>query len=331
MICINELTPLKEKQSGFSAAFSSKRRGFYDRRMKVTHNRCSGTAQIIGVDKISLNELEVVLEEEKTLHFEVREDCVLLVFVFEGAFMASSTFFKQLCWTPGAHNAAVMPCGKGKVECKPGKYKVFYSTIPLPFFKSNFSEIPHSFQKFHDEMEQGNFSLLRKENGIINHRIYRIVEDIFHKECEEGVKKIFIKAKLFELLSIQLEQLCTVCSPVPPVKKEDAEKMYRVRDFILAHLNEYHSLKNLAKRAGTNEYTLKKEFKELFGTTVFEFWHEVKMEKAQKLIQENEKSIKQISEIIGYKNPQHFSTAFKKEFGMPPSVLRKNMTKNNIN
>jgi AraC-like DNA-binding protein len=31
----------------------------------------------------------------------------------------------------------------------------------------------------------------------------------------------------------------------------------------------------------------------------------------------------EISDKIGYKNPQHFSTAFKKKFGISPSALLK--------
>ncbi|NML68572.1 helix-turn-helix transcriptional regulator [Chryseobacterium sp. RP-3-3] len=32
--------------------------------------------------------------------------------------------------------------------------------------------------------------------------------------------------------------------------------------------------------------------------------------------------ISEVSDVVGYKNPRHFSTAFKKKFGIVPSPLK---------
>ncbi|MEE9362234.1 MAG: helix-turn-helix domain-containing protein [Cellulophaga sp.] len=46
------------------------------------------------------------------------------------------------------------------------------------------------------------------------------------------------------------------------------------------------------------------------------------MEEAKKMLLEQNLSINEISDRIGYKNPQHFSTAFKRKFGMIPSRIK---------
>lgn len=91
---------------------------------------------------------------------------------------------------------------------------------------------------------------------------------------------MFLEAKVIELLLLQLEQLCDEDSENATIKKYDIEKIYAVRDFILNNLTEPYSLTGLAHKVGTNEFTLKKGFKELFGTTVFGFWNDAKMEEA---------------------------------------------------
>ncbi len=101
------------------------------------------------------------------------------------------------------------------------------------------------------------------------------------------------------------------------------DKMYLARDIIIEEQNNPVSLSNLAKMVSTNECTLKKEFKNVFGTTVFGYIRDIKMEKAKNLLLNPNLSINEISDIIGYKNPQHFTTAFKKQFGIAPSFLRK--------
>ncbi len=47
------------------------------------------------------------------------------------------------------------------------------------------------------------------------------------------------------------------------------------------------------------------------------------MEYAKQLILEKNISICCVSEELGYKNPQHFTVAFKKIFGYLPSKLKK--------
>ncbi len=42
------------------------------------------------------------------------------------------------------------------------------------------------------------------------------------------------------------------------------------------------------------------------------------MEKAKNILLNNKISVSEVSEIIDYKNPQHFSSAFKKKFGISP-------------
>ncbi|MEX2568569.1 MAG: helix-turn-helix domain-containing protein [Cyclobacteriaceae bacterium] len=46
------------------------------------------------------------------------------------------------------------------------------------------------------------------------------------------------------------------------------------------------------------------------------------MHQARKRLLEERLSVYEVSEMAGYKNPQHFSTAFKKFFGFNPSRLK---------
>ncbi|WP_256441273.1 helix-turn-helix transcriptional regulator [Chitinophaga sp. HK235] len=71
-----------------------------------------------------------------------------------------------------------------------------------------------------------------------------------------------------------------------------------------------------------NDFKLKKGFKEMFGNTVFGYMNQVRMEKAKLLLLEGKNSIADISFTVGYKNPQHFTAAFKKHFGYLPSELK---------
>ena len=122
---------------------------------------------------------------------------------------------------------------------------------------------------------------------------------------------------------LQLEQIADhTCHAPPGIKKHELEKLYAVREIISNHISESFSLTELAQQVGTNEFTLKKGFKELFGTTVFGYWNELKMEWAKQMLSEDGLTVTEVSEKIGYKNPQHFSTAFKRWYGFSPGELK---------
>ncbi|WP_423738674.1 helix-turn-helix domain-containing protein [Chryseobacterium pyrolae] len=60
-----------------------------------------------------------------------------------------------------------------------------------------------------------------------------------------------------------------------------------------------------------------------FGMTVFGFLNTLKMEEFRKMILEKEMSIGEVSDVVGYKNRRHFSTAFKKKFGNYTQPIKK--------
>ncbi len=106
------------------------------------------------------------------------------------------------------------------------------------------------------------------------------------------------------------------------VVNEKDEMLFReIRNYLDSTFTHTHSLKSLARRFGINEFKLKKVFRTLFNCSVFSYIISKRMEHAQMLIREQRRPINEVASIIGYKNSNHFSTAFKKKFGVVPSSM----------
>ena len=73
---------------------------------------------------------------------------------------------------------------------------------------------------------------------------------------------------------------------------------------------------------GTNTNKLMTQFKKLFGKSIFEYLTELRMEYASKLLRDNKMMVTEVAHILKYKNPNHFSAAFKRHFGTIPSEFR---------
>lgn len=132
------------------------------------------------------------------------------------------------------------------------------------------------------------------------------------------LKRLFLEAKVLELVSLQVEQQ----------KKENngteslVKKLYTVKSIISSNLNEQFSIKKLSKKVLLNDTVLKKEFKRIFNSTISEFSTSMRMNKAKELLLHTTKPIYEISDIVGYKNPTHFSAAFKKNSSLTPKQYR---------
>src|SRR5690606_5612143 len=294
-------------------------------RMIINYPTFKGEYNIAKLEEVRFVYVKAEVTQEMRVPVEIKEDQVLLYFCLDGTFHAYSETFGQIPFISSTHNVLYTHPLKALFHFSEGSYEAFYITLPFAVFNRYFPKSETVFENFYKQMKAGYFSVLREKPGMLSVPIYRVIKEIREFTKDNEFRDIFLKGKIMELLSIQLEELCTVCDATPPARKIILEKMYRVRDFISAHLAENHSLHDLAQVVGTNEYTLKHEFKELFGTTVFGFWADLKMETAAKLLVEKEKSIAEISEVVGYKNPQHFSTAFKRKFGVSPSNYQKQL------
>ena len=103
----------------------------------------------------------------------------------------------------------------------------------------------------------------------------------------------------------------------------DIDKIRAIGEYIKSHLEEeLPSLKDMALAFGTNEFKLKRGFKELYGMTVFQFLKEERLRKAHIIVDHSDKSFKEIAKMVGFKSATHFSREFKKRYGYRPKELR---------
>lgn len=99
---------------------------------------------------------------------------------------------------------------------------------------------------------------------------------------------------------------------------QSKRSMTIAKEYIMAHYMESISLKDIAELVNLSPNYFSNLFKEEFGETYIEFLTEIRMEKARELIVENTYSLKEISSIVGYKDPNYFSRVFKRYYHSSP-------------
>lgn len=111
--------------------------------------------------------------------------------------------------------------------------------------------------------------------------------------------------------------------PDEKYKREDSF-LRKVKLLIEERLTEEDlSVDLLARELGLSRSQLFRKIKALTGHSVLAFIRTYRLQRAQQLLKSTRLSVSEIAYEVGFKNPNHFSAAFKTEFGTPPGATRK--------
>jgi len=78
------------------------------------------------------------------------------------------------------------------------------------------------------------------------------------------------------------------------------------------------TLDTLAAMLGTNATRLSREFQKVFGMGPISWLRKQRLAAAAALLESGEGSVQKIAVHVGYPDANNFSTAFRREFGVPP-------------
>lgn len=265
------------------------------------------------------------LAKEINLGFETDFETVEMHFALKGRNTATTEKFdKNVNFNAQQHNIIYANGLSGDMKWEDDIFELCEINLSPIFFKRFLPENHQLFDYFRNTIEKQESNLLRQQHSPITLQMHEIIYAIINCKREGIFKRMFLEAKVIELLMLQLEQIIdnqSVCTNT--LKKKDIDKIYAVKEYITNNIDSTYSLIDLAHLVGTNDYLLKKGFKELFGTTVFGFWNDLKMEQAKILLTEQQLNIGEISYQMGYQNQRSFSAAFKRKFGVLPSQMKK--------
>ena len=152
-----------------------------------------------------------------------------------------------------------------------------------------------------------------------------ILNQLITKQTNETLRPIFIKGKVYELLSYYFSTHTeTETENCPYIANEETvTKIKHAKQLIIEEMNNPPSLNDLAKKVGLNIKKLKTDFKDFYGVPVFTFLLNYKMELAKTLLQEQQLNVNEIALQLGYSTSSHFIAAFKRKYKITPKQFAK--------
>lgn len=242
--------------------------------------------------------------------------------------------------------------GKGKFVFNQGSYALDLNEEKSFLFYNPQKELPInlelkpktwvisiviSIKKFHSlfSSEAENIPFLSKENNDkkyykeedISPSMAIVLNQIFHYNLSPAIKKLYYKAKAYELLSLYFNRSEDPSAEQCPflLDEENVLKIRKAKDIILGKMSEPPSLQELADEVGISLKKLKEGFKEVYGDTVFGFLLDYKLDYARQLLDSGSYNVNEVGIKIGYSASSHFIAAFKKKFGTTPKKYIMNL------
>lgn len=147
-----------------------------------------------------------------------------------------------------------------------------------------------------------------------------VLDQFFNPNLIPSNRRLYFQAKTFELLSLLFNKEESSAEENCPFLLDEAnvEKIRLAKRIVIERMTHPPQLKELAREVGLNEYQLKAGFKNIYGSPVFQFLTDYKMEHARKLLDSGNYKVNEVGFMVGYSNPSHFIAAFKRKFGITP-------------
>ncbi|NJL47120.1 MAG: helix-turn-helix transcriptional regulator [Leptolyngbyaceae cyanobacterium SM2_5_2] len=134
-------------------------------------------------------------------------------------------------------------------------------------------------------------------------------------------QSLYLEAKSLELLALFIDA-CQEGAPQPaPLSRDDRDRIHHAQQIILNHLQTPPSLIDLARQVGLNDRKLKEGFREIFGTTVFGYLTQQRLDRACQLLAQ-QYSIAAVAAAVGYASATAFSGAFRRRYGVSPKAYQ---------
>ncbi|MDR2433141.1 MAG: AraC family transcriptional regulator [Treponema sp.] len=96
-----------------------------------------------------------------------------------------------------------------------------------------------------------------------------------------------------------------------------------IQNYVAQHFREHIVLDDMASKYFVSKYYLSRKFKEITGFGFKNFLIRYRINEAQHLLQYTNKSVAEISSVVGYENPEHFIRIFHETQGISPLQYRK--------
>ncbi|YAF96100.1 MAG: helix-turn-helix domain-containing protein [Nodularia sp. CChRGM 3473] len=293
-------------------------------------NICDGWMQIIKLRP----GLELVIE---SLEFKERSiwqlgytdnfDSIGICFYVSGfAKVMAGSIGQEVNFTPEQCCLGCPVTSRGSIEYSVGQRNIFVTIYIEPALLSTF--LNSQFEQFPEQLQQiicGKKLSLYFQTYQMTSGMKVAARQILNCPYQGTIKRLYLESKVIELIAFTFHQILLNLDrsyKLPKLQRHEIDRIHQARDILLSNIENPPLLIELAQKVNLNNRKLKEGFRQVFGTSVFAYLHQYRMEKARDLLESGLLNVTEVAGSVGYTSLSAFNAAFKRQFGVSPSAYR---------
>lgn len=154
--------------------------------------------------------------------------------------------------------------------------------------------------------------------------MHRVMQDMFSPPRGGAIERLYLQGKALELLSLQCWAIADTADDEAALTAREMVRLREARARLLADMSNPPGLEELALAVGLTPRRLNRGFRIAFGTTVFDYLRDARLDAARRMLEEGgDMPLKRLAWAVGYSQASNFVTAFRRRFGVSPARYRR--------
>lgn len=155
-------------------------------------------------------------------------------------------------------------------------------------------------------------------------QVRRVAQELFNPAFRGRMARLYRESKVLELLALHLSLFGADEPRRQALTSLEVLKVREAHEVLLADLGAPPDLHGLAAAVGLRSKRLNEGFRLLYGTTVFDYLLDARMEAARRALDEGLNApLKQLAWQLGYRQLPNFINAFRRRYGVAPGAYRR--------
>jgi AraC family transcriptional regulator, transcriptional activator of the genes for pyochelin and ferripyochelin receptors len=296
--------------------------------------QCSGSRRHIQLRPgLDLHIADFKPGDSMKLNFENRDACVRFTFLREGmGYMdwrvsSGTAVTKKVLPIERSSSVSFYPELVGTVCFPAGQHQSHFSIQISQSLLGNllggrFRRIPHDLQAIFDGCNTIDYC----HYGLLSPVMEAAILQMLHCPYSGTLGLMYQESKAIELIAHKLAQIESFTRPAPAIMKLRLDEVERVRfakEILARNLENPPRLFDLARTVGTSHTQLNQGFRKMYGTSVFGYLRQLRLEEARDLLEKGNMNVTEAAMAVGYNSISSFTRAFSEHFGTNPMRFMK--------
>lgn len=164
---------------------------------------------------------------------------------------------------------------------------------------------------------------VRQEEAFRDPRLVRQLVRLWHELADEApANRLFADQVMRTLLETLARRTSSQVPRVPGRERLPNHALRRLRDYVESSLADDLDVMTMAEVAQLSPAHFARAFAATVGMTPFRYVMTRRLARAHELLERTHRPVLDIALDVGFKTPSHFTSRFRREFGVTPRAIR---------